>query len=206
MGVFDWLFPNPAEKGREPLQKIPGTIKPYYEPFIGAGTQMLPELQSRYGEMMRDPGEIIKRLGAGYKQSPGFDWRMQQGQQAATNAAAAGGMAGTPQHQQQAAQIAEDIATQDYDKYMDRVTRILGQALSGGEDITKWGLGASGDLATNLAQELMSESNLEYAGQANVNKMTGNLINGILAYLSGNSGGGGSGGAAAGAAKVAAGA
>ena len=114
MGVLDFLFDDPSKAAQPYLNKIPGTITPYYQPSINAGNQALPGLQAQYGQMMNDPNGIISRLGAGYHQSPGYQFKLGQGESAINNAQAAGGMAGTGQHQQQAGELAGHLADQDF--------------------------------------------------------------------------------------------
>lgn len=180
MGLFDSLFPNPARGAQEPLDKIPGTITPYYKPYAEAGMNALPGYQDIMNKLLQNPDEFINMLGKGYQKSPGYDWRMEQGQNAINNASASGGMLGTPQHQQQAGELATNLADQDYEKYMDRILQGLGLGAQGTAGIIGQGAQSSGDLATALAQALMSKSNLRYAGQANQNQMTGGLLGNII--------------------------
>ena len=185
------LFPNPADKAQGYLNQIPGTMKPYYEPYIQAGQNALSGLPDIYHQMMQNPGDIINRLGAGYQKSPGYDWALQQGQEGINNAAAAGGMAGSNMHQQQAGQLANNMANQDYQQYLNQVLGLFGGGVQGQQGIAGMGYGASNELAQSLAQQLMSQANLQYAGQANQNQQTGGLIGNILGLFSGGGKGGG---------------
>ena len=182
---MDWLFPNPANAGMNYLDKIPGTIKPYYDPFIKSGTSQLPGLQDIFSKLMQDPNAMIQKMGEGYKKSPGYDFRLQQGQNAVGNANAAGGMAGTLQHQQQGAQAAENMASDDYNNYMKQVMDMFGMGTQGGMNLAKMGQDSSHDLATSLGQTLMSQGQMAYGGQANRNNMTGGLINDIFGLFGG---------------------
>lgn len=184
-GLFGGGMQDPSKAAQPYLNKIPGTISPYYQPYINAGNQALPGLQNMYNQMMQDPNAIISRLGAGYQQSPGYQWQLGQGQQAINNAAAAGGMAGSPMHQQQAGQLATNLANQDYESYLNHVLGLLGGGLTGQQGMAQMGYGASNDLATNLAQQLMSQANLAYAGTANRNQSTGGLLGGVMGMFGG---------------------
>lgn len=188
--IRDWLFPNPADKAMGPLDEIPGQISPHYKPYEDAGAWAMPQLQKNFGEMMNDPNAIISRLGSGYKESPAFQYQMNKGENAINNSNAAGGMLGTGQHQQMAGQFANDLASEDYDKYLNHALGLYGAGNEGAMGLGKMGQQAGSDLATNLAQTLMSKSNLLYAGGANQNNMTGNLLNSIISAL-GKSGGAG---------------
>lgn len=191
MWPFDSIFPDPAKKAQPYLDQIPGQLHPYYDPYVNAGRNALSGLPGIYNQMMQNPGDIISRLGAGYKPSPGYQWQLGQGEEAINNASAAGGMIGTPQHQQQAGQLASNLANQDYEQYLNHVLGLFGGGVSGQQGLSDTGFKASNDLATNLAQALMSQSNLAYAGQANQNQQTGGLLGNILGFLGGGSGGSG---------------
>ena len=170
-GIWDMFgkSPNPANAANQQLDQIPGTIKPYYDPYINAGNQALPGYQQMIEEMMKNPQDIINRLGSGYKESPGFQFRKNQALTGIGNAAAAGGMAGSPEHQQQAGQLAENLSSEDYEKYMNHVLQMLGGGVTGEEGLVKQGYGASNDLATSLAQILGQKAQYGFAGQAGQN-------------------------------------
>lgn len=195
MTPFNWardqLFDDPAKAGMPYLDKIPGTMKPYYQPFIDRGNTAGNMYQQGADEQMRDPNAIINRIGSGYTKSPGYDWRLNQSEQAMTNANAAGGMAGTQQHLQQAGDVAGQMASADYDKYMDRGMGLYNQGFAGQGDMYKTGYGASNDLATNLAQALMSQGQMAYGGAQQKNEMTGGLMNTIGKAAGAFFGGGG---------------
>jgi phage-related minor tail protein len=117
-------------------------------------------------------------------------------------------MLGTPQHQQQAGEVADKLASGEYQPYLDHILSLFGSCVQGKQNLFNTGLQGeqhladtgftgSSDLATSLAQALMSQSKLQYAGQANQNQMKGGLIGNILSFLSGGGGeGGGTGGGA----------
>lgn len=208
LGALGGFGGNPGDDAMKYYKQIPGAMKPYYDPYINAGQQAMGQLQGEYGrliggggalqnqfaQMMSDPNSVISKIGAGYQKSPGFDWQMQQGQDAINNANAAGGMVGTPQHQQQAGQLATNLANQDYYNYMNQALGVMGQGLQGSgnlygmginglQGINQMGFGASTDLATNLAQALMSQGNLAYANGVNQNQQTSGLLGNAIGAL-----------------------
>ncbi len=183
MGLFDNLtgnMPNPADPAMQYLNQIPGTMTPYYQPYIDAGKQSLSTLMGQYGSLINDPTSIMNKLGAGYKQSPGYQFNMSQAMNGINNAEASGGMLGTPSHQQWAGQMAGDIASQDYNNYLHNMMGLYGQGLSGMNDINHLGYTAANDLASALASNLQNQSGLAFQGQANKNQQDsdsmGNLI------------------------------
>jgi hypothetical protein len=190
-GIVEAIFPNPSKEAVKPLNQIPSEVKPLYQPYVDAGKTALPGYQDMMKKLMENPQEFLDMIGKTYKQSPGYDWNVKQGQSAVGNANAAGGMAGTPQHEQMNAEMTEGLASKDYNEYMDRAMKALGIGASGTGDIVKQGASSSGDLAKIIADYLGSKSNLLYTGGANQNTETGGLIQSIVSLLTGGGGGGG---------------
>lgn len=164
---------DPMKEANKYYSQIPGTMKPYYDPYINAGNASIGPYQQMMQQMMQNPDEFINRMGQGYQKSPGYDWQMKQGQSAIGNANAAGGMAGTPQHEQMSAEMAQGLAGKDYNDYMNRIMQGFGMGTQGTANIFNTGANMSSDLATNLAQALMSQGNLAYSGSNNQNQQAG---------------------------------
>lgn len=120
------------------LGQIPDVLKKYFEPY----------------QQMLDPTAKLKELGGGFTASPGYQYSLSQALKGVGSAAAAGGMAGSPMQQQQAAGTAQGLASQDYGQYMQRAMGMFGQGAAGYR-----GLGE--DLASNL----MSQAHLQQLQQ-----------------------------------------
>jgi hypothetical protein len=179
MGLFDFLYSDPSKDAQKYLNKVPGTVKPYYDPYIQAGQRQLPGLENQYGQMMNDPGQFINNIGQGYQKSPGFDFALQQALQGSGNAAAAGGMAGSPQHEQQNMGLATNLANQDYNQWLQTALGQHQQGLAGSQGLYNSGMGMSDQLAQLLAGNLGSQASLSYAGGANRNQMNLGTIGAI---------------------------
>lgn len=187
-GLFMGGGDNPADSANQYLNKIPDTLKQYFNPYVNAGRGALGQLQGQYGNLMNDPGALISRLGAGYQQSPGYQFQLKQGEQAIGNANAAGGMAGTQQHMQQSGQLANDMANQDYQQYLNQALGLYGAGLQGTAGLNQMGFQGSSDLANSLANVLGQQAQYGYAGQAGQNQadsqMWQNLFGGAGALAS----------------------
>lgn len=181
--VQNGLFPDASKAAMGPLNQIPGTITPYFKPYTDAGASALPGYQDMMHQLMSNPQDFMSKLGQGYQQSPGYNFAVQQGQQGINNAAASGGMLGTPQHEQESAAMNQGLANQDYGNYMDNIMKIFNVGQSGTGGLITQGAASSSDLASSLAQALAGKSGLQYAGQANQNNQTGNLLNGIMSMF-----------------------
>jgi len=167
LGAVGGFGGNPRDAANKYYDQIPGQMKPYYDPYINAGRSALGKTQGAYGEMMDDPNAIISRLGAGYKESPGYKWQLGQGEAAIGSANAAGGMAGTQQHMQQSGELANNLASQDYEKYLNHALGLYGSGVEGQQHISDQGYNASSSLADSLGNLLQHQGNMEYAGQNN---------------------------------------
>lgn len=178
---------NPADVAQGYLNQIPSTVSPYYQPFIGAGTQALGNLQGQAGQLTGQTGDVYNRLASGYRESPGFKFALEQALDAGKHAAQAGGMAGSPMHQQQAMDLASTLASRDFSDYMRNQMGLYGMGYQGLGDLTKMGAGMSGDLASGLANILGSQAQYGYAGQAARNQGMasgiGDIVGGAASLL-----------------------
>lgn len=124
----------------------------------------------------------MNNIGGSYQQSPGFKSAMEQALTAGNHAAAAGGMAGTPQSQYQQMQMATGLANQDYNNWMQNALGLYGQGLTGEQGMAGMGQQAGQSLADMISQTLAQQGNLAFQGsrQQNQNKndLWGNIFKG----------------------------
>lgn len=171
---------NPADAAMPYLNQIPGQTNQYYQPFFDAGKGALNPLQDEYTKLLSDPGGWMNKIGEGYQQSPGFKSAMEQAMQAGGHAAAAGGMAGTPQHSFQDMKMATDLSNQDYNNYMQNALGLYGQGLTGEQGMAGMGQQAGQSMADMIAQTLAQQGNLAFQGQAQQNKNKGDMWGNIF--------------------------
>jgi hypothetical protein len=176
---------NPANAAMPYLNKIPGTISPLYQPFINAGQWALPQMETQYGSLINNPGGVMNKIGAGYQQSPGYQFNVDQATKAANSAAAAGGMAGSPAEQAALAQQVSGYANQDYNQYLQNALGMYGMGMQGLGGLYQTGYGASTGLAGDLASNLMNQANLAYTGKANQNQQRGGLWGNLAGMFGG---------------------
>jgi hypothetical protein len=173
-------LPNPADAAMGYFDQVPGTIKPYYDPYIQAGQKSLGSLMGQYNNLINDPGSVMSSLGKGFKEDPGYQYMQREGQNSAMNAAAAGGYAGTAQHQKNAANISSNLANQGYQNYLGNALGLYGKGLSGQEGINQMGYNASDSLASSLAANLMNQGQLAYKGAESQNNAKGGIAKNLL--------------------------
>lgn len=203
-GLGSFLGGDPYKAARKYYDQIPGATRGNYDPYINAGRGALdtlqgqygqlignlPGLQGQYNQLMQDPGSVFNKIGGGYQQSPGYQFALDQAMGAGKNAAAAGGMAGSPQHQQQAMQTATGLANQDYYNYMQNALGLYGQGLQGAgnlygmglqgyQGLNQMGFNASDQMSRIIADALSQQGNMAYAGQNARNQSIGNTLGGL---------------------------
>jgi hypothetical protein len=185
-GVLGSLFGNQApdySNVESQLQQIPGTITPYFQPYIQAGEQSLGGLQQQLTGLLQDPGALMQSLGAGYRTSPGMQQSMMQATEAANRAAAAGGQLGAPGVQAAIAKQVQGMGEKDYGDYLNRVLGLYGTGVSGLSGLTQLGAGMSRGLAEDLAQARMSQAGLEEARMQAEQQSQASLMGGLGSLL-----------------------
>ena len=185
-GALGSLFGNQApdySNVESQLQQIPGTITPYFQPYIQAGEQSLGGLQQQLTGLLQDPGALMQSLGAGYRTSPGMQQSMMQATEAANRAAAAGGQLGSPAEQQALAKQIYGMGEKDYGDYLNRVLGLYGTGVSGLSGLTQLGAGMGRGLAEDLAQVRMSQAGLEEAKMQAEQQSQAGLMGGLGSLL-----------------------
>lgn len=160
---------NPADKARPYFDQMGNEIRGGYQPWIDYGKSLI-----------NDPGGRLNEIGKGYQQSPGFNFALQQALQGSGHAAAAGGMAGSPQHEQQNMGIATNLANQDYNQWMQNALGLHNMGYSQGQNA---GIGMGQDLASILANRAQMEYEAQNAKNQHSGGLWGSIIGGAASAL-----------------------
>ncbi|MGE4118945.1 MAG: hypothetical protein AB7F29_13815 [Candidatus Nitrosocosmicus sp.] len=167
---------NPAKSAMNYYNQIPGAVQPYYQPYIDAGKGAMGQMQGQLDDLLG--GGTQNKLGESYQESPGYQKQLHDALLAASNASAAGGMAGSPMHQEQAMGLASDLAAKDYQNYMNNQMGLYGLGFGGLGDINKMGFDASKGYGDLLGSNLAQQGALSYLGQMQKNQQrAGGLSN-----------------------------
>jgi len=186
--LFGNLFmPNPGDKANDYYEKALQQLPQYFQPWMQSGQQALPDWLKQAQQLTQNPGGFINNIGQNFQQSPGLQFQIQQGTQAANNAASAGGMAGSPQAQQYSAGIANNLANQDYYNYLSNALNQYGLGFKGLGDISGQGQHSAQALGEDTSNILNNQAQLQYAAQNNQNQGFGSglgqLFGGALALF-----------------------
>lgn len=181
---------DPAKDANRYLDKVPGIGHDAYDPFISGGREAGGILKDQYGRML-DPSKFMDEIMKNYKMSEGATYKRDQLGKGIGATAAAGGIAGTPEHQREYGEMADQIMSGDMQQYLQNALGIHGTGLSGEQDFYNKGYGASSSLADMLAGVMGSKSGLAYQSgtQKNMNEQA--LMQALMKALASGSGAGG---------------
>lgn len=168
--------------GSEYSGQIPGIYKKYLGPYAAMGGELIPGLEQGYKGMM-DPGAFLGKMGAGFKEDPGYQFNLHQSLGAANQAAAAGGMAGSPMAQQQAGQVASNMANQQYQQYVHNAMGAYEGGLGGLGGLERQGFEGAGDLASGLSNYLQNQANQKLAQQQKSQNEWGSMFGAAGSFL-----------------------
>lgn len=182
-GISSLFSKSPFKKAQGYFNQVPGALHQGYDPYIQAGQSAMPQLQQQYHQLLSDPNSMYSMLGQGFQKSPGYDFNMREAMNASNNAAAAGGIAGSPAHQRQAMGLAEQLSNQEFQNYLGHMFDLYGKGLSGIEGFNKMGYESSTGLADMLSQNFMNQGQMAFGGGSYNNMQTqsglGNLLGGL---------------------------
>jgi hypothetical protein len=170
-GLSSMFAPNPANSAMPYLNQVPGMLQSTLGPYNQFGQFAGGQLQNQIGQLLNNPTALMKMLGGGFQQSPGYQFSVDQATNAANRAAAAGGMAGSPAEQQALAGAVTGLANQDYQNYLNSIMGLYGQGLGAAQNMFGTGAGAANQIAQGLQTNLGNQANLAYTGQQNQNMM-----------------------------------
>lgn len=178
-GIFG-KYQDPSKAAMGYMDRIPSTVKPYYDPYIESGRRANTQLEGQYQQQVTNPQELYQRLSQGYSESPGYQYRMREGQNAADRAASAGGMVGTPGHQKMATQMGQDIANQDFNTWLEKILGMYLGGQKGMEGMNERGFTAGTGLADILGTNMTNQAGLAYHGAEDRNQYNADTSSSFL--------------------------
>lgn len=158
--VFDYF--GSGNSAMDYLRQIPGTVKPYLDPYVQGGREAYDKLNPQFSEMASDPAAFLEKIMQGYKPSRGYQLRRDEALRAAGNTAAAGGMRGSLGDIEGESRLADSLLGEDMQDWLKNVFGIESGGLSGLTHMFDTGFGASKDLSDILSNVLGSESSLKF--------------------------------------------
>lgn len=194
MGMFDgfknsplnpmymWQRDDPMQDANKYMNQIPGMGKQYYNPFIQRGQRAGDSLEGEYGKMM-NPTSFMDDIMKNYNMSAGATYERDKLGKGIGSTAAAGGFAGTPEHQRQYGEMADKIMSGDMQQYLSNALGIHDRGMSGEENFFNKGYDASSSLADLLGGTLSSQAGLAFKSDTDRNADRSALMNAIMKAL-----------------------
>ena len=174
---------DPQAEANKYLNRVPAVGEKYYNPFITGGQQAGTTLQGEYGKML-NPTSFIDDLMKNYSLSKGAEYERNELGRGIGATAAAGGYAGTPEHQKAYGDMANDIMSKDMQQYLQNALRVYGAGVTGEQDIYGKGFQSSGAMADLLGGTLGSEAGLAYKSASDRNADRSAFLNALVKALS----------------------
>lgn len=165
--AFGGGYKNPASEANKYISQIPGVYQENLNPYINAGKGAIGDLQNQYKDLLS--GGVYDKLAGGYKESPGYQYQLEQALKAKEHAAAAGGMLGTPAHEAESMKTAQGLASQDFQNYLNSQLGLYGLGLSGEQGLGQMGFQGSNALSDAIGNALAQQAGYGYAGKAGEN-------------------------------------
>src|SRR5690349_2560538 len=107
-GFFGGGGKDPAKEARKYLDQIPGIGREAYNPYIERGRRVGNIIEGEYGQLLNSTS-IIDEIMKNFKLSQGAQYQKELLGKGIGSTAAAGGYAGTPEHQRAYGEMADKI-------------------------------------------------------------------------------------------------
>lgn len=166
---------SPMNSANQYLNQIPGVAHQGYDDYVNAGKDASGKTKTQYEDMINDPTGFINKLMEGYKTSEGYNFQKDQLTKELGNAAAAGGIAGTPQDQMNQGQGIQKLLSADMQQFLQNVLGRYDKGLEGEEGVATRGYDASGKLTDALGGALNQQGGLAFQDQQQKNKNKNDL-------------------------------
>lgn len=152
---------DPSAAAKQYLDQIPGIGKQYYNPFIERGAKADEQLGGQYNELLTNPVGFLNNIMKQYQPSEQYGANRDMLSRELSNTAAAGGISGTPFHQQQQGDMIRKLLSQDQQQFYQNA---LGNYTSGMQG--RQGESNKGFLASNWLTDLLGGALNQQAGLA----------------------------------------
>lgn len=197
MSIFGDLFGGGQEQAykdeEKALSQVPAIYHQYMDPYINAGLGAINPYTDALHNLLSNPDQFIGGLQsqaeASYKPSQAYQNQVNAATAAANQAAAAGGMLGTPSEQEHIANTIGNLAMNDQQSYVNnRLRNDLGafqQGLSGYGGLVSMGNTDSSQMADNLAN-VKGQMGKAKAGEDMAHaSMLGNILGTVGSFIPG---------------------
>lgn len=179
---FGGLFGNsgaPYEDAMKQYREWASKAEGVQNPYLEAGQRGMGNFENWLGGM-KDPSQFINHLMSGYQTSPYAKFQMQQGQNAANNAASASGMMGSTPYMQASQDYARNISSQDMNQWLQNVLGVNTEYGAGQSALMRGGQGAANALTGLYGDMGRQMGEAAYGREAGRNQDRNNMWGGLF--------------------------
>ena len=172
MGFFSNIFgkQRSASSAADPfLRQLDEMARNNYNPHVQRGERAAQSLEPLFKRFSEDPTGYLNELQQGYKPSTGYNFKRNELEEQARNAAAAGGFSGTPYHQQQQTRLVEGLLNDDMQQWLQNIMGIQSTGLTGQQGFANTGYNATESLTDILGSNLNQRAQMAYRDQEEKN-------------------------------------
>lgn len=180
---------NPYNSASPYFGDAAAQIHNYLDPYAQMGQGMIPGMQSLYGNLTNDPGGMLAKIGQGFQEQPGYKFQVAQAMGGANNAARASGMTGSPTAQMNSANIANQLANQSYNQYLQNALGLFGTGVQGQQGLFNTGFDASKMAGSDLANIYQNQAMAAYGGAQQKNQNMMDFFGGLFGRSNQSNGG-----------------
>lgn len=188
---------NPFNAASPYLNQVVPMAENRLNPYINRGNEAGDLLHGEYQNLVNNPYGKYEDIFNNYTPSGGFKLQLDQAMKAMQNSAAAGGYAGTEADQFRQADLARQLASQDFQNYFNNITGLYGTGLEGEQGFSDQGYGATESLTGIEGDTLGTQAGLAFQGASQKNANRNSLAKALIqalgtaggAYLGGLAGG-----------------
>lgn len=173
-------YKDPTKAAQPYLDKAESATRAGYDPYIQRGQQAGDVLGGQYDSMVNDPAAFVNHLMESYKPSSQYQYKSNQLSNELSNTARAGGVAGTPRHQQQQAELLDSLMGNDIQQWYNNLMGVYDQGLKGYQGWDTQGYDASTGEAGDLSNIYGSQATLAYKGAEQHNSKHNDLMQGLM--------------------------
>ncbi len=174
---------DPARDANRYLKNIPGVGHQGYDPYINSGKRAGSLLEGEYGKLMK-PTSFIDDIMKNYEMSKGAQYERGELGRGIGATAAAGGYAGTPEHQKYYGEMAQNLMSKDQQQYLQNALGVYGTGLTGEQDIYGKGYDATDKLTDLLGGTLSSQAGMAYGSASQTNASRDAFMSALMKALS----------------------
>lgn len=175
---------GPYEDAMKQYEKYGNKAAAGQQPYMEAGQRGMGNFED-WLKGQKDPSGFINHLMSQYQTSPYAKFQMQQGQNAANNAASASGLMGSTPFMQASQDYAHNISQQDMNQWLQNVLGVNTQYGAGQNALMQGGQNAANAL-TNLYSHMGDQMGAAaYGREAGKNQDRSNMWGGLIKMFTG---------------------